>query len=179
MCNDIYICIITYTVLLHQVHIAERMQNTGSIVACDISENRLLKVVENRARLGLDIIETQTISPELNDIPAGPFDAILIDAPCTNTGVLGKRVEARWRISEADILELSALQQKLLERSAACVNPGGRILFSTCSIEPEENEQNVARFLASHPEFELVSERNFVPGQSADGGYQALLRKKS
>lgn len=156
-------------------HLAEMMQNRGTIIATDVSEDRLEKVRDNARRLQLEIIQTVQIDRDGINIPDGPFDAILIDAPCTNTGVLGKRIEARWRITPRDIEELSTLQQRLLQQAADRVRPGGRILYSTCSIEPEENEHNLQHFLASRPEFELRSERSFRPGDPSDGGYQALL----
>jgi 16S rRNA (cytosine967-C5)-methyltransferase len=159
-------------------HLAELMQNRGTIIATDVSEDRLEKVRDNARRLQLEIIQTVLIDRDGTNIPDGPFDAILIDAPCTNTGVLGKRIEARWRITPRDIDELSALQQRLLEQAADRVRPGGRIVYSTCSIEPEENENNVQNFLSSRPEFELRSERGFRPGDPSDGGYQALLVRK-
>ncbi|HSG72237.1 MAG TPA: RsmB/NOP family class I SAM-dependent RNA methyltransferase [Planctomycetaceae bacterium] len=159
-------------------HLAEMMQNRGTIIATDVSEDRLEKVRDNARRLQLEIIQTVLIDRDGINIPDGPFDAILIDAPCTNTGVLGKRIEARGRITPRDIEELSALQQRLLQQAADRVRPGGRILYSTCSIEPEENENNVHKFLSTRPEFELRSERVFRPGDPSDGGYQALLVRR-
>jgi 16S rRNA (cytosine967-C5)-methyltransferase len=151
------------------------MQNEGTLIAADISTDRLEKVHQNADRCGFSIIQTQQIRPDGGNIPAGPFDAILLDAPCTNTGVLGKRIEARWRIKPNDVTELSALQSRLLSQAAERLKPGGRILYSTCSIEPEENEQVVQQFLETHSDFSLRSERTFLPGQPGDGGYQALL----
>jgi len=156
-------------------HLADLMQNQGTIIATDISSDRLRKVRENADRCGFDSIRPQIISPAGDDLPPGPFDAVLLDAPCTNTGVLGKRLEARWRIKPQDIEELSSLQLRLLTQAAERLQPGGRILYSTCSIEPEENEQVVRQFLESHTNFMLQSERTFLPGEPGDGGYQALL----
>ena len=159
-------------------HLAERMQNRGTLIATDVSDDRLEKIRDNARRLRLDIIQTELIDREGTNIPEGPFDAILLDAPCTNTGVLGKRIEARWRIKSDDIEELSTLQQRLLQQAADRVRPGGRILFSTCSIEPEENQHNIQNFLTSRPEFELRTVQLFRPGDPSDGGYQALLIRK-
>lgn len=159
-------------------HLAERMQNQGTIVATDVGSARLEQVHDNCRRLGIDIVRTQRISRDGNDIPAGPFDAILIDAPCTNTGVIGKRVEVRWRFRPEDVRELAAEQQRLLRQSAERLKPGGRLLYSTCSLEPEENQQNVADFLAARPDFERVREQLFLPGEPGDGGFLALLRRR-
>lgn len=160
-------------------HLAELMQNQGEIIATDVRADRLAGVEANARRLGIGIIRTQLIGDGEQDVPAGPFDAILIDAPCSNTGVLGRRAEARWRISVRGIRELSALQRELLAGSLPRLRPGGRLVYSTCSIEPEENQHVVRAVLDERNDLELVSEREYLPGQPADGGYQALLRLKS
>lgn len=156
-------------------HLAERMQNRGRIVATDISPQRLGGIAENCRRLGIDIVEPRVISRSGDDLPDGPFDAILIDAPCSNTGVLHKRVEARWRFCERDLAELAETQRRLLSRAAERLRPVGRLLYSTCSLEPEENHEVVRWFLAAHPEFVLEREEKFLPGRPSDGGYLALL----
>ena len=160
-------------------HLAELMNNDGHIVATDVDGRRLRRVEENARRLQLDIIEPLRIQPDLSEFPTGPFDAILIDAPCSNTGVIGKRPEVRSRIGTPDIEELSGLQLKLLTKAAKHLSPTGRIVYSTCSIEPEENTDVVTAFLAEHSDFQLEEVREFTPGQPSDGGYQALLVRKT
>jgi 16S rRNA (cytosine967-C5)-methyltransferase len=160
-------------------HLAELMNNDGHIVATDIDGRRLRRVEENARRLQLDIIEPLRIQPDLSEFPTGPFDAILIDAPCSNTGVIGKRPEVRSRVGRPDVEELSSLQLKLLNEAARHLSPTGRIVYSTCSIEPEENAHIVTAFLAQHPDFRLKEDREFIPGQPSDGGYQALLVRTS
>ncbi|MHC4875460.1 MAG: transcription antitermination factor NusB [Planctomycetota bacterium] len=159
-------------------HLAELMNNDGRIVATDVDGRRLRRVEENARRLQFDIIEPLRIQPDLSEFPTGPFDAILIDAPCSNTGVIGKRPEVRSRIGTPDIDELGTLQLKLLTESAKHVAPTGRIVYSTCSIEPEENAEVVSAFLSEHPDFELAETREILPGHPSDGGYQALLVRK-
>jgi len=158
-------------------HLAELMQNTGYILAADIRADRLKRVTDVASRLGIGIIEPLLLDAELSNLPAEPFDAALVDVPCSNTGVLAKRPEARWRIAPSDLRELPALQKRLLRRAVEMLRPGGRVVYSTCSIEPEENEQVVAEILAADPSLQLVEERHHLPGRPADGGYQALLRK--
>ena len=158
-------------------HLAEMMQNQGRIIATDISEERLKRINENAARLGHTIIETTPIAADLGNVPPGPFDVVLVDAPCSNTGVLGKRPEARWRISNEEIEELAALQLRLLDTAAERLQPGGRLVYSTCSIEPEENAGVIAAFLESRADFELLEQHTFTPGHPADGGFAALLRR--
>jgi 16S rRNA (cytosine967-C5)-methyltransferase len=160
-------------------HLAERMQNSGSIVAADIRADRLTRVSENCGRLGISIVQPLLV-PESADHPVpdlatGPFDAVLADVPCSNTGVLGKRPEARWRINPAEIEELASRQLSLLESVCHRIRIGGRLVYSTCSIEPEENDQVVRSLLQRERAMSLVNEWREVPGRPGDGGYQALL----
>lgn len=156
--------------------IAEWMRNQGRVLATDINPTRLVLVEENRARLGLDVIEVQTVSSTGENLQIGAFDAVLVDVPCSNTGVLGKRPEARWRLSPKDFEELPGIQLKLLTTASEQTKPGGRVVYSTCSIEPEENQSVVETFLSQHPDWELIEHRTHWPGQPADGGFAALLR---
>ena len=159
-------------------HLAEIMNGEGSIVATDVDLGRLRRIEENADRLGFSsMIEPLVIREDLSELPEGPFDAILIDVPCSNTGVLGKRPEVRSRITSDDIDELVVTQQKLLDAAASLVAPGGRIVYSTCSIEPEENSGVVTQFLNKSCNFELIETHNFVPGSPTDGGYQVLLKR--
>ena len=159
-------------------HLAELMRNEGRIIATDASAERLKRVDENCHRLGITIVETKAISNESLDIPEGPFDAILIDAPCSNTGVLGKRPDARWRIQADDLEELSRIQLRLLLAASDRLRPGGRILYSTCSIEPEENSAVIEAAVHFRQKLKLELMNDLVPGRSADGGFQSLLRSQ-
>lgn len=157
-------------------HLAELMRNEGRLIATDSSESRLKLVPQNAERLGLSIIETAVVTLEGTDIPAGPFDAILIDAPCSNTGVLGKRPDARWRIQPEDLEELSRIQLLLLLAASDRLKPGGRIVYSTCSIEPDENRSVVEAACHFRQKLKIVESHELTPGRSADGGFQCLLR---
>jgi 16S rRNA (cytosine967-C5)-methyltransferase len=120
------------------------------------------------------IIETHRLDPHRNEEPpAGPFDAILVDAPCSNTGVLGRRPEVRWRLRPADLGELVALQTKLLAWARARMKPEGKLVYSTCSIEPEENEGVLGTVPLS-----LESQEELRPGLPGDGGFWASLRQR-
>jgi 16S rRNA (cytosine967-C5)-methyltransferase len=160
-------------------HMAERMGNRGRVTATDVHAGRLSLVSAGCRRLGIEIVETQQIDRDGNNIPAGPFDAILVDVPCSNTGVLGKRPEARWRLKPDDLDELPTIQQRLLLLAAERVAVGGRIVYSTCSIEPEENEHVVDAVLQQKPGLKLQQTNAHIPGQPADGGFQALLVRES
>jgi 16S rRNA (cytosine967-C5)-methyltransferase len=106
-----------------------------------------------------------------------PFDAALVDVPCSNAGVLGRRPEVRWRLTPTDLRELVPLQTRLLRTACARVRPGGAVVYSTCSIEPEENAGVVRTALAAPPGWALEAEHDHRPGLPADGGYWARLRR--
>ncbi len=159
-------------------HLAELMQDRGRVVACDVDDRRLRNVATLAERLGLRSVETCRLFPERDEaLPPGPFDAALVDVPCSNTGVLGKRPEVRQRLRPPDLGELVALQTRLLRLALRAVRPGGAAVYSTCSIEPEENGRVVRTVLAEAPEWRLEAEEESVPGKPADGGYWARLRR--
>ncbi|MFV0445590.1 MAG: 16S rRNA (cytosine(967)-C(5))-methyltransferase RsmB [Planctomycetaceae bacterium] len=158
-------------------HLAERMGNAGEVAACDIWSIRIRSIIDNRDRLGLTCIQEHTIAADGERTPDGPFDAALVDVPCSNTGVLGKRPDVRWRIGPRDLTELPELQARLLRTAIERVRSGGRIVYSTCSIEPQENEQLVRRVLQSTPGLKLIREQHHRPGFPGDGGYQSLLHR--
>jgi 16S rRNA (cytosine967-C5)-methyltransferase len=101
----------------------------------------------------------------------------LIDAPCSNTGVLRRRVDLRWRVSAEEVLRLQKTQTGLLQQVAPCLKPGGILVYSTCSLEPEENTEVIKSFLAAHPAYRLESERHLLPfADQVDGAYVARLK---
>jgi 16S rRNA (cytosine967-C5)-methyltransferase len=107
------------------------------------------------------------------------FDRVLVDAPCSNTGVIRRRPDVRWRLNANHIAQLSTLQRQILDAAAAHVKPGGRLVYSTCSNEPEENAEQIAAFLAAHPDFEEVARRTSVPIESGrDGAFACALQRK-
>ncbi|MBI3879789.1 MAG: 16S rRNA (cytosine(967)-C(5))-methyltransferase RsmB, partial [Verrucomicrobia bacterium] len=150
----------------------------GRIVAVDNSPNRLRLVRENCARLGVTCVET-TSAPLQSQVDAANwrFDRVLVDAPCSNTGVLRRRVDLRWRIRPEEISRLAKTQRELLAQVAPLLKPGGTLVYSTCSLEPEENSEAVKAFLATHTHFKLESERELLPfADGVDGAYVAKLR---
>jgi len=155
--------------------IAQLMRNEGKIVACDISAERLKLLRENCARLGVTCVET-TSNPQ-SAIRSPQFDRILVDAPCSNTGVMRRRVDLRWRILLDEISRLRQAQLDLLKLAATKLKPGGVLIYSTCSLEPEENSEVVKEFLRAHAGFKLESERELLPfANSVDGAYVARLK---
>jgi 16S rRNA (cytosine967-C5)-methyltransferase len=112
--------------------------------------------------------------------PLTTFDKILIDAPCSNTGVMRRRVDLRWRIRPEEIERLRVTQLELLRKSASLLKPGGLLVYSTCSLEPEENEQVAQEFLSSASAFKQEAERQLLPfADSADGAYVTRLRRQA
>jgi 16S rRNA (cytosine967-C5)-methyltransferase len=157
-------------------HLAELMRDEGRIVACDIDEGRLRTVGELAARLQLKSVEADR---QQTDETESGFDAALVDVPCGNTGVLGRRPEVRSRLRMEDIRHLVIVQRRLLKTAIERVRPGGVVVYSTCSIEPEENAELVRGILSTHGGVRLEAEEAATPGRPADGGYWARLRKVS
>jgi 16S rRNA (cytosine967-C5)-methyltransferase len=153
--------------------IAQQINNEGKIIAHDSFADRLKLIRENCTRLG---VTCATATATFNFEPA-TFDRILVDAPCSNTGVMRRRVDLRWLIQPAEIERLRATQLALLNQAATVLKPGGIIVYSTCSLEPEENSEVVKEFLATNPNFKLETERQLLPfADSVDGAYVARLK---
>jgi len=156
--------------------IAQLMSNEGKITASDIEPNRLKLVRENCARLGVTNVQ-MPLPTIINPQSAPLYDRILIDAPCSNTGVMRRRVDLRWRISPEEMTRLQKTQLELLNQAVPKLKPGGVIVYSTCSLEPEENSETVKQFLAAQPNFQLETERQLLPfGDGVDGAYVAKLK---
>ncbi len=132
--------------------IAQLLNNQGRIVAQDVSEERLQLIRENCARLGVTCVET--ILPSAFSLQPSAFDRVLVDAPCSNTGVMRRRVDLRWRIQLKEIGRLRDAQLDLLRQAASRVKPGGVLVYSTCSLEPEENREVVEQFLRDNAGFQ-------------------------
>jgi len=160
-------------------HIAEILGNTGKVFALDISRKRLRHIHENCQRMGFNNIYLICGDASDNHAPFKvSFDRILIDAPCSNTGVLSRRVEVRWWLREEDIKTLASLQYSILNTGASLLKPEGILIYSTCSIEPEENHEVIKRFLQYNPDFYLEKEYCYLPTiNKGDGGYMARIRK--
>lgn len=139
-------------------YIADRTEGARLIVAGDLYEHRLRILLESGARQGSRALAAIAYDATL-PLPfrGGSFDRVLVDAPCTGTGTLRRNPEIRWRISPADVAELSGRQRAILAHAASVVRAGGRLIYSTCSVEPEENEAVVAAFLEENGAFRQVS----------------------
>jgi len=157
--------------------LAEITEDSAKIIATDIDAERLELVGENTARLGINSVN---IVP-YGEILSSKFDCVLLDVPCSNTGVLAKRIEARYRINPKAIEKLTKTQSDLLAAAAKVLKPKGKICYSTCSIQKAENNQLIKNFLQKNPDFVLESELLTLPsaeGIDCDGGYVAVITGK-
>ena len=155
------------------VQIAWRLGG-GRLVAQEVNPRHLRRLQKNLERLKLDWVETTQAVGEAKEL----FDRVLVDAPCSNTGVLRRRPDARWRWDAEHLKQLTGLQAEILADAAARVAPGGLLVYSTCSNEPEENGDQIAAFLASHPEFSEVARRESVPFESGhDGAFACAMER--
>lgn len=146
--------------------IAAQMQNKGHVIACDVLEGRLKRAAERFRRAGLHNIETRPLASETDrwvKRHKGMFDRVLVDAPCSGTGTWRRNPDARWRALGAGLDNLLPLQARILASAARLVRPGGRLVYATCSLLVEENEAQVAAFLAAHPGFHVVPLRAAAP----------------
>jgi 16S rRNA (cytosine967-C5)-methyltransferase len=167
------------------IHLAELMGGKGRVIAVDVHEKRLNLLKETRQRVGLTNVETVAADGTTFE-PGTRVDRILIDAPCTGTGVINRRADLRFQKDEPDIGALIDLQRKLLDHAAAILRDGGILVYSTCSLEQEENEDNMRWFLAAHPEFSLESLKSCagpqfaesLEGQQLERGYYQFLPSK-
>jgi 16S rRNA (cytosine967-C5)-methyltransferase len=141
----------------------------AQIVACDVSPRRLASVRETAERLRrrAHLVVADGRSPATR----GGFSRVLVDAPCTNTGVLAKRPDARWRRGPADVPRLAKLQGELLDAARGQVGPGGLLVYSTCSLEREENEDVIRDYRRRHPSDEIVTAADRLPSQVVDGEF--------
>ena len=158
--------------------LAQQIHNQGRIVASDAELNRLKLVRDNCIRLGVTCVEFDNHLPSPDD--GRKYERILVDAPCSNTGVMRRRVDLRWRIQPAEVTRLSATQLALLHQAATRLAAGGVLVYSTCSLEAEENAELVRQFLEAQPDFRLETARQLLPFvEGVDGAYVARLKKSN
>ena len=159
-------------------------------MACDRSESRLSRVRENVERL--DARNVVLVATDAREPALGLVGAVLLDAPCTGTGTFRRHPDARWRLKVSDLAVMAAIQRSMLEAAAHMVAPGGLLVYSTCSLEPEENEAQIDAFLARHADWALepppagsvpddvldVGRLRVLPQRhGADGAFAARLRR--
>lgn len=171
---------------------AVRMRNKGRVTAVDRSRKRLERVVENAQRLGIKIIAP--VAADMADFTEGEYDRVMLDPPCSGWGTAGKHSDLRWSKTRQDITNMAKIQAKMIDRASRLVKPGGVMVYSTCTIIREENDQIVEEFLARNDKFELesaeeyfdqelVNARGFVKTypniENMGGAFCARLRRKT
>lgn len=156
--------------------LSEAVGPTGVVVCVDRSAARLERVRENLAGAA----NARLLVADARRLPLGEgeFDAVLLDVPCSNTGVVRRRPDVRWHFTVAGRDELASGQAQILRAAAGLVRPGGRLVYSTCSLEPEENGAVVGAFLQAHGDFVLDAERQLLPCRDYDGAYAARLVRR-
>ena len=180
-------------------HLAQLMKNQGSIVAVDLHSEKIKALRENAKRLGTTIIQEMVgdaLNPTLFSQTVQSFDRILIDAPCSGWGVIGRNPDLKWRLKPEDSLRLSRMQNKFLQNAAGWLKSGGVLVYVTCTLSREENQGVIEKFIENHPEFVkedaspflpesarvLVGDDGFYqtwpPAHGMDGFFAARLRKK-
>jgi 16S rRNA (cytosine967-C5)-methyltransferase len=149
----------------------ELARTAARVFAADISVRRLARVIENMSRLELTNIVPLVADATRPAMAVGMVDAVLVDAPCTGTGTFRRHPDARWRLAPTDLTLLAGIQRDILRGAASIVKPGGLLVYSTCSIEPEENDAQVDAFLRANPDWRLdPPPAGAVPAETLDGG---------
>jgi 16S rRNA (cytosine967-C5)-methyltransferase len=166
-------------------YVAQLMENLGTIVACDRDPERLETLKENMARLGVSIVRILRHDWTHGHVPSeiassAPFDRIVIDAPCTNTGVMRRRVDLRWRLRRTDFGRMQQRQIEIVRPLMQSLKLNGVLVYSTCSLEPEENEEVIRRILAETPTLRVEAERDALPFRNGfDGAFAAKLIRRT
>jgi 16S rRNA (cytosine967-C5)-methyltransferase len=151
------------------------MANKGQILATDSDRTRLAPIFERLKRAGTRNVQVREAGASLDDL-AGRMDAVLIDAPCTGTGVWRRRPDAKWRLSERALSDRLAEQSALLSPAARYVKPGGRLVYVTCSLLPEENQDQVGAFLSASPAFRARSPADVAAGAGLSPAFADAVR---
>lgn len=162
------------------LQMAELMQGTGRVEARDLTEHKVLLIQENLRRCQLsNICAIQADARKLDESILEKADFVIADLPCSGLGVIGKKSDIKYKINKKSCEELAALQREILHTVGQYVKPGGILIYSTCTINPGENEENVAWFLKEHPEFYLEKQQQLLPQKGiCDGFFLAKMGKR-
>jgi len=156
-------------------HLAELIGDEGEVWAMDRAPERVATLQQTLDRLGCHSVHVVEGDGLTYTFPM-PFDSVLVDAPCSSLGVIGRRADARWRKGPETLVELPPIQLELLDAGSRRVRPGGVLVYSVCSFEPEETTEVVGRFLAANPGFKLESAADHLPAEVVDErGFMCVL----
>lgn len=158
--------------------IGELMKNKGSITACDIYPHKLELIKKQAERLGITIVRERLLDGAEGDSSLSESaDRVLVDAPCSGLGVIRRKPEIKYKRKD-DISALAGIQSDILDKALSYVKPGGVLVYSTCTINKEENERQIERLAENHKNIEVVYRRQFLPSEGIDGFFIAKIRKK-
>ncbi|MCD6020262.1 MAG: methyltransferase [Bacteroidetes bacterium] len=162
------------------LHIAALMQNKGRIISMDVTQWKLDELKKRARRATASNIEPRLIegSKTIKRLE-NTADRLLLDVPCSGLGVIKRNPDAKWKLNQEFIERTKALQQKILSEYSKMVKKGGELVYSTCSILPSENRQQVDTFLENNQDFELVKDKSIMPSEGFDGFYMALIKRKN
>jgi len=162
------------------LHLAALMKNKGRIISMDVAAYKLEELKKRARRAGVSTIETRVIEGNKTiDALANKADKILLDVPCSGLGVLKRNPDAKWKLSNESIIQTKQTQANILAEYSKMLKQNGEMVYSTCSILPSENQEQVKTFLQQHPTFELVKEQTILPDAGFDGFYMALIKRKN
>lgn len=162
------------------LHLAAMMKNKGRIIAMDVEQWKLDELSKRARRAGVSNLETRIIdSSKVVKRLENSADRLLLDVPCSGLGVLKRNPDAKWKLSHSFIDEVRTLQQHIINDYCTMIKPGGLMVYSTCSILPSENENQVRTFLEQRNDFTLMEEKHLWPSDGFDGFYMALLKRNS
>ena len=160
------------------LHLAALMKNRGILYCADKYPRRMEQLTYRYKRAGVKIVRRVEMD-SLTEL-AGKADRVILDAPCSATGTIGRKPEIKWRVTHKDLKRIIDVQKEILETNCMLVKPGGKLIFATCSVFKCEGEERVAEFLSGHSEFELAAERRFYPAvDRSDGFYIAVMNRLS
>lgn len=158
-------------------HMAQLMENKGKIIACDVHEHKLKLIDDSAERLGINIIESKlTDASKPNTDYEGAFDKVLLDAPCTGLGIIRRKPDIKWSRKAKDIEDIVSLQRRLIRNVSKWVKPGGVLVYSTCTVLPEENEDIINNFLMESEDFEADDIKKFMPAELATRAKGCMLQ---
>lgn len=162
------------------LHLAALMKNKGKVISLDVEDWKLEELKKRAKRAGVSNIETRPILPNKTIAQLhNKADKLLLDVPCSGLGVLKRNPDAKWKLNEETIDRTKKLQQTIITEYSKMLKPGGLMVYSTCSLLPSENQNQVTEFLKITSDFELIKDKTLLPSQGYDGFYMALLKRKS
>jgi 16S rRNA (cytosine967-C5)-methyltransferase len=160
------------------MHIAALIKGRGDIIAIDVYQDKLKELELRARRNGADNINTSVYTQGLEKRYEAQADCLLLDVPCSATGVIRRNPDTKWKLKEEELERLIALQQDLLHRYSIMLKPSGIMVYATCSILPSENEKQIAAFLSDHPGYSIVEEQKISAAGDGDGFYICKMTKE-